>query len=90
VPDLVVDVISPNDKGGELDVKLGEYLDVGVRLVWLVNPLSRSVIAFRQNGDGKRLTEEDLLRCEDIIPGFECMNSDLFPPNVRETDQHPT
>lgn len=90
VPDLVVEVISPNDKSSEVDVKLGEYLDAGVPLVWLINPLSRSVTAFRQNGDAKRLTEEDLLRCEDVIYGFECMISDLFPPTSQPPAQDPT
>jgi Uma2 family endonuclease len=90
VPDLVVEVISPNDKSGETDVKLGEYLAAGVPLVWHINPLGRSVTAFRPNGDAKRLTEEDLLRCEDIIPGFECMISDLFPPIPRTAPQEPT
>src|SRR3954469_7627368 len=42
-PDLVVEVISPGDLAYEIDEKVAEYLAAGVRLVWVVNPKTRSV-----------------------------------------------
>ena len=37
-PDLAVEVISPGDTVRELDDKVEEYLQAGVRLVWVINP----------------------------------------------------
>jgi Uma2 family endonuclease len=39
VPDLAVEVLSPTDKLPEAEAKVAEYLDAGVPLVWLVDPL---------------------------------------------------
>src|SRR6185436_19424810 len=36
VPDLAVEVVSPSDRLRRLHAKCLEYLDAGVRLVWLV------------------------------------------------------
>src|SRR5690606_2584147 len=43
VPDLVIEVVSPNDKVIELDAKIDLYLSDGVRLIWVFNPQSRKV-----------------------------------------------
>ena len=42
-PDLAVEVLSPNDNASEIDDKIVEYLAAGVKLVWVVNPTSRTV-----------------------------------------------
>ena len=81
-PDLAVEVLSPNDNGNEIDTKVTEYLRAGVHLVWVVYPNTRSVVVFRPDGSARRVREEDLLTGEDIIPGFQCMVSELFPPTL--------
>src|SRR5262249_42594845 len=43
-PDLAVEAVSPNDTVYELDEKVEEYLAAGVRLVWVINPLTRVAI----------------------------------------------
>src|SRR6185369_4572138 len=43
VPDLAVEVVSPNDDLGVLDEKVNLYLTDGVRLVWVVNPNKENV-----------------------------------------------
>lgn len=42
-PDLVVEVISPSDSRRAVATKVREYLDAGVRLVWVVDPQARTV-----------------------------------------------
>src|SRR5437868_8456946 len=49
-PDLAVEVTSPNDHYWEVREKVEEYLAAGVRLVWVVDPKTRSIEVFR--GDG--------------------------------------
>jgi Uma2 family endonuclease len=50
-PDLVIEVLSPSDSLAELLKKLNDYHRIGVKEVWLVNPLTRTVeVLARQEG----------------------------------------
>jgi Uma2 family endonuclease len=82
-PDLAVEVISPNDLAWKLDRKIDQYLDAGVRLVWVINPETRKARVYRADGTISSLSESDELSEEDVIPGFHCRLSELFlPPNA--------
>ena len=48
VPDLVVEIVSPNDSLSEVNDKALMWLSYGVRLVWVVNPSTRSVDVHRE------------------------------------------
>jgi Uma2 family endonuclease len=78
VPDLVVEVVSPNDTFYEVAEKLAEYRLAGVRLVWLVVPLTRTVQIRRLDGSLAEVGEEGELVGEDVIPGFRCSVRELF------------
>ena len=80
VPDLVVEVISPNDKAYELDEKIEMFLKAGVPLLWIVNPNVRTIRILRADGSAAILRDADQLSGEDIIPGFVCPVSSIFPP----------
>ena len=77
-PDLAVEVVSPNDLYYEVEEKVAEYLEAGVRLVWVANPATRSVRVHRRDGTIADLEENDELTGEDVIPGFRCRVGDLF------------
>jgi Uma2 family endonuclease len=77
-PDLAVEVVSPNDYVYESEAKIKDYLDAGVRLVWVINPDSRIVQVYRGDGTTSRLTPSDELSGEDVVPGFSCRVVDLF------------
>jgi Uma2 family endonuclease len=79
-PDLAVEVVSPNDTVWEVDEKVAEYLEVGVPLVWVVRPRSRSVLVHRSNRSVTWLGDEDEFSGEDILPGFRCRVGAIFPP----------
>ncbi len=49
-PDLAVEVISPNDLAYEVDEKVMEYRGVGIPLIWVVNPLTRTILVHRSDG----------------------------------------
>lgn len=78
-PDLAVEVTSPNDLAYEVDQKISEYLSVGVRLVWIVNPVERLVMIYRLDGTVQRLHDNETLSGEDVVPGFACKVSDFIP-----------
>jgi Uma2 family endonuclease len=80
VPDLMVEVVSPNDTAYEVDEKVQLYLDAGTRLVWVVNPQRRTVAVHRPTSLGTILREQDELTGEDVVPGFRCQVRDFFEP----------
>jgi Uma2 family endonuclease len=41
VPDLVVEIVSPNDSYSKVDEKVDAYLADGVRLIWVLDPQRR-------------------------------------------------
>jgi Uma2 family endonuclease len=77
-PDLAVEVVSPGDTYREVDEKAKVWLSAGTRLVWVVNPLLRTVSVYRSVGDIATLTEKDALTGEDVLPGFGCRVSEIF------------
>ena len=79
IPDLVVEVLSPGDSERGILDKVGEYLGAGVRLVWVIDPRSRSASAYRSLTDVRALHDEDLLNGEEVVPGFRCRLGDIFP-----------
>lgn len=83
-PDLCVEVVSPNDSYYDVDQKAEEYLRAGVSLVWIANPVNRTVQVRRADGTSTTLREHDELTGEKVLPGFRCRVGDLFqlPPGV--------
>lgn len=79
-PDLAVEVVSPSNTRAEIREKVLEYLAAGTRLVWVVEPRTRSVAAYRSRTDVRVLTGSDTLGGHDVLPGFRLRVSDLFVP----------
>ena len=77
-PDLAVEVISPNNKAGDTHLKVMQFLSKGTRLVWLVYPQSRTVVAHTVDG-ATTLREDDTLDGGDALPGFQIRVGDIFP-----------
>ena len=77
-PDLVAEVISPNDTAQDVQAKVIEWLATGVRLVWVVYPDERMVTEYRSPTQVRVLTTGDSLDGGDVVPGFTCPLSDLF------------
>ena len=78
-PDLVAEVVSPSQTAKEIEEKAADWLQAGVRLVWVIYPSTRSVTVYRSLSDVRILTENDHLDGEDVLPGFSCRVGDLFP-----------
>src|SRR6185436_17210046 len=60
-PDLVVEVLSPNDRPGEVLAKVGDWIDAGARLVWVIDPERRVARVYRADGTEQILKETDQL-----------------------------
>jgi Uma2 family endonuclease len=85
VPDLVVEVVSPNDTFSEMSMKVRRYLQDGVRLVWVLDLLTREVTVY-QSGvrQTEILVETDTLTGGEVLPGFAVLVSALFPQIIAE------
>ncbi|MEP6986891.1 MAG: Uma2 family endonuclease [Chloroflexota bacterium] len=71
VPDLVIEVVSPNDKVSELDEKIDAYLLDGVRLIWVVDPQRRKATVYAPDMEQPlHLNVQGVLDGEDVLPGF--------------------
>jgi len=69
-PDLVIEVLSPNDRPGEVLSKIGDWLAAGVPLVWLIDPQRGDARVYRADGTQNHLGEQDSLDGESVVPGF--------------------
>jgi Uma2 family endonuclease len=61
-PVLAVEILSPHDKQDEVTSKVREYLDVGVALVWVVEPVSRPSPSIDQMSDRSCFQERKFCR----------------------------
>jgi Uma2 family endonuclease len=77
-PDLVVEVISPNDLYTEVDEKIAEWLEHGARLVFVVNPRRQTVAVHRPGQPVRVLAGDALLDGEDVVPGWTLPLRELF------------
>lgn len=78
-PDLAVEILSPSSRAGEILEKVGEYLDGGARLVWVLDPGTRTATVYRSRKEIRMLTADDELDGEEVLPGFRARLVDVFP-----------
>ena len=90
VPDLVVETRSPNDTVREVAEKVEEWLEAGVRLVWVVEPRKRTLTVHRPGQAPPSLGVNDTLSGEDVLPGLTVLIKNLFPPRRDCTTQQET
>jgi Uma2 family endonuclease len=77
-PDLAVEVLSESNTRREMARKLGEYFQGGTRLVWYIDPASRTAEVFTSPTQVTRITEEGTLDGGDVLPGFQVRLKDVF------------
>jgi Uma2 family endonuclease len=71
-PDLVVEVLSPDDRPGQVLAKVADWLSAGTSLVWVVDPERRIARIYRADGSLTVVTADDALDGETVLPGFSC------------------
>lgn len=84
VPDLAIEVLSPSNTHAEMKRKREEYLRSGVRLVWIVDPVARTVHVYAPRRKAVVLNATDTLDGGKVLPGFTLPLGELFA----ELDEH--
>ena len=80
-PDLIVDVLSPNPRIGNLDQRVGWYAKYGVRELWLATLHQRQLLTVTMAHG--RVVDQNLhtglseIR-SDVLPGFHLRPVDIF------------
>lgn len=70
-PDLVVEVLSPDESARRFAAKLRFYLLHGVRLVWVVDPATETITVYTPGPTEERvLRAGETLNGGDVLPGF--------------------
>jgi Uma2 family endonuclease len=77
-PELVVEILSPENRWSGLRPKIAEYFAAGVEQVWVVSPDDEAVLVFRSATVSRRAGREDTVAETDALPGFGLHVADLF------------
>lgn len=77
-PDLAVEVVSQTDIQYDLTEKVFLYLSAGTQLVWVIEPVGKTVTVYRSKTNIKTFTIDDTLSGEDVVEGFSCQVAQLF------------
>ena len=78
MPDVVIEVKSPNDTYASMRERAAYYLAHGTRLVWLLYPAKGLVEVYSQSADSDILTGADTLQGEEVLPGFTLQVREIF------------
>jgi Uma2 family endonuclease len=77
-PELVVEVLPPEDRWSEVTRKLDEYFSIGVLRVWVADPVTQSIFVYHSATGVGRFTENDTLADEELLPGFSMPVEEVF------------
>lgn len=78
IPELVVEVRSRNDSASMISAKVADYLKAGVQVVWVADPATKTVTVHRPGRDAEVFHDNDVLVCEDVLPGFRMTLASAF------------
>ncbi len=77
-PDLAVEIVSGSDTFGDAAAKVRQYFASGVQLVWIIDPLLRTVSAHTPHGQPAFYGQADVLVGDPVLPGLRVPVADLF------------
>lgn len=77
-PDLAVEILSPTNRAAEMQRKVLDYLDAGSRMVWVIDPESRTAVSYGSRTDIRLLGPDQALDGGDVLPGFHLPLMRLF------------
>jgi Uma2 family endonuclease len=78
MPDLAIEVLSPDDRPGRLSERVDFYTRAGTRLIWIVDPELENVTVYRPNAAPEFLRGTGTLSADPILPGFGLDLETLF------------
>src|SRR5262249_27328554 len=77
-PDRAIEILSPGQHWPDFLSKIQFYLLNGVRLVWIVDPATRTVTVEQPGQDARILQAGDVVDGGAVLPGFSVSVDQLF------------
>jgi Uma2 family endonuclease len=80
-PDLVIEIVSKNDRAGDLLLKVSQYLAAGTRAVWLFYPNTRLAYRYvpgKLEPEVRSADAGESFREPELLPGFSIRLGELF------------
>ena len=87
VPNLVVEVVSPNETVEGLNGKVVDFRRAGTALIWVIDPSTRSATITRGDGTMAQLFEPAELSGEDVLPGFTLPLAAILPRPIPDAEE---
>jgi Uma2 family endonuclease len=78
IPDLAIEVLSESNTPAEMDRKLREYFQAGVRLAWIIDHRTRSATVYTAANQSTVIGEDGTLDGGKVVPGFALSLKQLF------------
>jgi Uma2 family endonuclease len=78
VPELIFEVRSPTDRWSKIMIKVGEYIEAGVKKVCVLDEQTHTAHVYSANDPERVLTADEELTFPDILPGFSVKVGELF------------
>lgn len=85
-PDLAVEILSKGNTPQEMELKLDEYFEAGVRMVWYIDPATRTARMYTTREQSTAIDSNGLLDGGDVLPGFQLRLGELFERAERRQD----
>ena len=77
-PDLAIEILSPDQHRAHFLDKIQFYLLYGVRLVWVIDPATRTITVQSPGNEGRILSTGATLDGGEVLPGFQVAVDDIF------------
>jgi Uma2 family endonuclease len=77
-PDIAVEIVSPDQSMALFVEKIAFYIQYGVRLVWVIDPRTYSIVVLAPGKESRLLSSGDVLDGGDVLPGFSVAVDDIF------------
>ena len=78
IPDIAVEIVSPEQNVTSLIRKCQEYLTHGAQIALVVDPADEAILAFRSGQPVRVLQGDDRIDVDDVLPGMTLMVRELF------------
>ncbi len=77
-PDFVLELRSPSDRLPELQAKMGQWMDNGAQVGWLIDPFERAVTIYRQGQEPETLVDPTSVQGDGPVAGFELVMNRIW------------
>lgn len=77
-PALAVEILSPSDTQEDITAKVQDFLAAGAALVWVVEPVFRTVTVYRPDSQPELFNQDQELRGDPHLAGLRLKVADIF------------